>query len=120
MEGLASMELQGTVALVTGGASGIGRALCRRIHSEGARGIVVADLDEQGAQAVAEEIGGLAIRCDVADERQVIEMVARAEREFGGIDLLCSNAGLASKGGIEAPNSDWERHWQVHVMSHVY
>src|SRR5580704_5463425 len=114
------MELKGSVAVVTGGASGIGRALCQRFAAEGARGIVVSDMNEKGAQAVATEVKGLAVSCDVGSEAQIIELVRRAEETFGSIDLFCSNAGLATRGGEEAPDADWQRNWDVHLMSHVY
>ncbi|HEV8002292.1 MAG TPA: SDR family oxidoreductase [Planctomycetaceae bacterium] len=114
------MELKGSVAVVTGGASGIGRALCQRFAAEGARGIVVSDMNELGAQAVATEVKGLAVSCDVGVEAQIIELVRRAEEAFGSIDLFCSNAGLATRGGEEAPDADWLRNWDVHLMSHVY
>jgi NAD(P)-dependent dehydrogenase (short-subunit alcohol dehydrogenase family) len=114
------MELKGSVAVVTGGASGIGRALCRRFAAEGAQGIVVADVNEAGAAAVAAEVKGIAVRCDVGDERQVVELVRRAEEAFDRIDLFCSNAGIATQGGADASNEDWQRNWQVNLMSHVY
>jgi NAD(P)-dependent dehydrogenase (short-subunit alcohol dehydrogenase family) len=114
------MELKGSVAVVTGGASGIGRALCQRFAAEGARGIVVSDMNEKGAQAVATEVKGLAVGCDVGVESQIIELVRRAEEAFGSIDLFCSNAGLATRGGEEASDADWQRNWDVHLMSHVY
>ena len=72
------MELKGKVAVITGGASGIGAALARRFAEEGAAGIVVADLDEGGAQGVAREVGGLAVRTDVAVEEQVQALIAQA------------------------------------------
>jgi NAD(P)-dependent dehydrogenase (short-subunit alcohol dehydrogenase family) len=114
------MELKGSVAVVTGGASGIGRALCRRFAAEGAQGIVVADVNEAGAAAVAAEVKGIAVRCDVGDERQIVELVRRAEDAFDRIDLFCSNAGIATQGGADASDEDWQRNWQVNLMSHVY
>jgi NAD(P)-dependent dehydrogenase (short-subunit alcohol dehydrogenase family) len=114
------MELKGSVIVVTGGASGIGRALCRQFSAEGARGIVVADVSEAGAKAVADEVKGIAVACDVGVEAQIVALVQRAEAAFGPIDLFVSNAGLATKGGAEAPDADWQRNWDVHVMSHVY
>ncbi len=121
------MELRGRVAVVTGGASGIGAALCRRFAAEGARGIAVADLDAAGAAAVAGEIGGLAVPCDVGVEDDVRRLVERASAELGPIDLFCSNAGIVagpglggSSGGPFAPDSDWLRSWSVNVMAHVY
>ncbi|MCM2356471.1 MAG: SDR family oxidoreductase, partial [Arenimonas sp.] len=114
------MELKGKVAVVTGGASGIGAALARRFAREGAAGIVVADLDEAQARAVAAEVGGLAVRTDVADEAQVQALVARATHHFGRVDVLCSNAGIATGGGLQASNADWQRLWDVNLMAHVY
>lgn len=114
------MELQGRVAVVTGGANGIGRALCRRLAEAGVRGIVVADIDGDGAQRVAEEVSGIAVRCDVAWEEDVRSLVTRASQEFGRIDLYCSNAGVTAKGGIDADDAAWERNWRVNVLGHVY
>src|SRR3954462_10308980 len=97
------MELSGKVAVVTGGASGIGRALAWRVADEGAKGVVVADLDGAGAEAVAGEIGAQAIGvgCDVADEEQVRALLAGAEEAFGPVDLFCANAGVAIGLGLE-------------------
>jgi NAD(P)-dependent dehydrogenase (short-subunit alcohol dehydrogenase family) len=114
------VKLEGAHAVVTGGASGIGRALALRFAAEGARALTVADLDEAGARAVAAEVGGLGLRVDVAREADVQALVDAAERAHGPIDLFCSNAGLFSAGGVEASNADWERHLAVHVLAHVY
>jgi NAD(P)-dependent dehydrogenase (short-subunit alcohol dehydrogenase family) len=114
------MELRDRVAVVTGGANGIGRALARRFAAEGARGVVVADLDGDGAQAVADEIGGRAVRCDVADEAQIIALVDEALAAYGQLDVMASNAGIGVGGGPEAPNADWQRVWDVNFMPHVY
>ena len=114
------MKLEGRHVIVTGGASGIGRALARRFATEGARGVVVADLDESGAKSVAAEFGGLGLGVDVSDEPAVGELVAAAEREYGPVDLLCSNAGIGTPGGVDAPNDAWQKIWDVNLMSHVY
>jgi NAD(P)-dependent dehydrogenase (short-subunit alcohol dehydrogenase family) len=114
------MKLQDRVAVVTGGASGIGRALCRRFAAEGARGVVVADLDAAGAAQVARETGGLAVTADVSREADVFQLVDRAMAAYGAIDLFCSNAGIALEGGIETPDSDWQRIWGINLMAHVY
>ncbi len=114
------MQLKDKHAVVTGGAHGIGEALCRRFAAEGARGVVVADLDGTGAQQVADSIGGLAFTVDVSDEADVQRLVAAAEEKFGPIDLFCSNAGIALGGGVEAPDSDWQKIWDVNLMAHVY
>jgi NAD(P)-dependent dehydrogenase (short-subunit alcohol dehydrogenase family) len=114
------MDLHDKVVIVTGGASGIGRALCERFAKEGARGVVVADLDEAGAQQVAAGIGGLAQRVDVADEAEVQGLVRAATERFGQVDLFCSNAGILLRKDEDASNLDWQRHWEVNVMAHVY
>lgn len=114
------MDLKGKVVVVTGGANGIGRALCERFHTEGARGIAVADVDDAAGQEVADRIGGLSVRCDVADESQVADLVTLAEANFGPVDLFCSNAGITTKGGPEVADPDWQRLWEVNLMAHVY
>jgi NAD(P)-dependent dehydrogenase (short-subunit alcohol dehydrogenase family) len=116
------MEMKGKVIIVTGGASGIGAALVRRFKAEGAAGLVVADLNEAQARAVADEVGGIAIGLDLADEAQVQAMVARATAHHGRVDVLCSNAGVALRNGdgLAAPNDDWERMWKIHGMAHVW
>ena len=114
------MKLEGAHAVVTGGASGIGRALALRFAAEGARAVSVADLDETGARAVAAEVGGLGLRVDVGREDQVRALVEAAERAHGPIDLFCSNAGIFTPGGVEASDADWERNLSIHVLAHVY
>ena len=114
------MDLKDKVVVVTGGANGIGRALCIRFAAEGARGVVVADVDSDGAVRVAESIGGVAVTADVSAEADVIRLVNRATEAFGPIDLFCSNAGIGATGGVEAPNAVWQRIWDVNFMAHVY
>ena len=114
------MKLKDKVAVVTGGANGIGAALCRRFAAEGARGVVVADLDGKGAKAVAEEIGGLAVTVDVGVEADIQRLVAESTKRFGSIDLFCSNAGIATGGGPDAPDSEWQKTWNINFMAHVY
>ena len=114
------MDIKGKVVIVTGGASGIGRALCERFAKEGARGVVVADLDERGAQEVATLIGGLAQRVNVADESEVQRLVQTANERFGQVDVFCSNAGILVRRDEDAPTADWQRHWDVNVMAHVF
>ena len=119
------MELRDKLVVVTGGANGIGRALSERFHQEGARKVVVADLEEANARVVAEAIDGDAYGVDVRDESQIAAMVAEVEAQYGGIDLFCSNAGIIAMDGepwwaTSAPNSTWQAMWDIHVMSHVY
>jgi NAD(P)-dependent dehydrogenase (short-subunit alcohol dehydrogenase family) len=119
------MRPEGKVAVVTGGASGIGRALALAFAAHGARGVVVADIDAAGAGAVAAEIaagGGLALPAgtDVTQEAQVRALVRQAEDAFGQVDLYCSNAGVIVAGGVEVADEAWERTWAVNVQSHIY
>jgi NAD(P)-dependent dehydrogenase (short-subunit alcohol dehydrogenase family) len=113
------MELRDRIAVVTGGASGIGEAVAERFHAEGARHVVVVDLDAEGARAVAERIGGSGFGVDVTDESAVQELVAQTERDQGPIDVFFSNAGYVTIGGLEAPLADLERMFAVHVSSHA-
>jgi NAD(P)-dependent dehydrogenase (short-subunit alcohol dehydrogenase family) len=116
------MNLSDKVVVVTGAASGIGAALARRFADEGARAVVVADLDGPGAQAVAQTIGGraLGVGCDVADESQVADLVSRAQAAFGPIDLFCANAGVAIGTDESSPDAEWDLALAVNVRAHVY
>lgn len=114
------MKLKDKIAVVTGAASGIGRAMARRFVKEGARQVVVADLNADGLKAVAEETGALPVVTDVSKESDVINLVKTAEERFGQIDLLCSNAGIGLRGGVEASNDGWQKIWEINVMSHIY
>ena len=113
------MELNGKVAVVTGAASGIGRACAAAFAREGAR-VVVADLDGDATKAVADELGALGIAADVAVEADIQHLVAEAEEQLGPVDLFHSNAGIGVHGGIDAPDEEWDRIWKVNTMAHVY
>ena len=80
----------------------------------------MADIDADDAWSVAREIGGMAIRCDVSNEKDVAELVEKVHIAKGRIDILCSNAGIAVDGGPETANAEWQRIWEVNVMAHVY
>jgi len=114
------VELTDRVVVVTGGARGIGRALATRFASEGAKAVVVVDIDAEGARSAAADIGATAMRCDVAREDDVADLVNEIEAAHGRIDVFCSNAGIAVGGGPEASNAEWQRIWDVNFMSHVY
>jgi NAD(P)-dependent dehydrogenase (short-subunit alcohol dehydrogenase family) len=114
------MIINDKVVVVTGGGSGIGEALCRRFALEGARAVIVADVNEFTAKAVADEIKGVSIKCDVSREEDVQNLVLFTEEKYGTIDLFCSNAGIAIAGGVECPNEKWQRIWEINVLSHVF
>jgi len=92
------VDVTGRVIVVTGGARGIGRAMAKRFATAGAEAVVVADVDFDEASAVAQEIHGKAVRCDVSRESDVKELVEGVEAERGRIDIFCSNAGIAVGG----------------------
>jgi NAD(P)-dependent dehydrogenase (short-subunit alcohol dehydrogenase family) len=120
------MQVNGKVVVITGGANGIGRALCEALHRAGAAKVVVADMEAAGARAVAATVDGAAFKCDVAQEKDVRHVIEETERLFGPIALFCSNAGIG--GGFDplsenaGGNSDepFARSWAIHVMAHVY
>ena len=114
------MKLKDKSVIVTGGASGIGRALCRRFAAEGARVVVVADRDGEGASEVASQIGGLAATVDVSNEKDIQGLVQQAIESYGSVDLFCSNAGIFVPGGVEALDEDWECIWNINVKAHIY
>jgi len=113
------MDIKGKVAVITGGASGIGRATALKFAAEGAAGVVVADLNEEALKTVADQVGGLAVRCDVGREDDIKRLVAEAEKRYGRIDVFFSNAGILGRGGPEAPDELWDAMWRIHVMAHV-
>ena len=114
------MEVSGKVVVVTGGASGIGRALAERFAADGASAVIVADIDEAGANAVADRIGAVGRRVDVADEADIARLIDETERQQGPIDLFCANAGIGVVGDEQSDPAVWERMWQINVMSHVH
>jgi NAD(P)-dependent dehydrogenase (short-subunit alcohol dehydrogenase family) len=116
------MELRDRICVVTGGASGIGQALCQRFAAEGARTVVVVDRDADGALATADALGsrGTALTADVTVEADIEAVVERTEAELGPIDLFASNAGILGFGGIEVPDTVWESVWSVNFLAHLY
>ncbi len=115
------MELKDRVAVITGGSGGIGRALARAFLAEGARTVVLADLDPDAVAGAAAEIGCEARACNVTDEAQVVELVEWTLANHGPIDLFCSNAGAGAEGILtDATNEAWQSQWDLHVMSHLY
>lgn len=114
------MEIRDRVAVITGGASGIGAAMARRFKLEGAATVVIADLDGAAAETLASELGVTSAQLDVSDEAATVRLIERIESDHGPIDLLCLNAGIPTGGDLTTANAEWERTWQVNVMAHVY
>ena len=117
------MELHDKVAIITGGCGGIGQAMARAFLAEGARVVVIADLNEDRVRAAAADIGCDGIACDVTDETQVKQVIDFTLEKYGSVDLYCSNAGAAgSAAGVftDAANEVWQNQWELHVMAHLY
>ena len=116
------MDLNGKVVLVTGGANGIGEALVRRFVAEGVRGIAIVDRDAKRSLELSQELGSttIGLAADVAREADVISAVETTVDRFGPIDLLVSNAGIGTGGGVDAPNEAWQEIWEINLMAHVY
>ena len=115
------MDIAGKIAIVTGGASGIGAGIARRFVAEGARGVIVADINLERAEGVAKEIGAVAMRCDVSREADIQALVSAARQRFGQVDIYISNAGiLGDLGGFELEDPLWQAMWQIHSMAHVW
>ena len=118
-----------SIAVVTGGGHGIGRAICRRLTADDFK-IVVVDLDEQAARDVASEVGGVAFSIDVSDEVAMAALAYEVERDLGPIDMFVSNAGVAfgdgatgavsAEGGLNPIDDRWDACWRVNVMAHVF
>jgi NAD(P)-dependent dehydrogenase (short-subunit alcohol dehydrogenase family) len=114
------MELADRNVVITGAGSGIGAAAARRFAAEGPRTLVLADLNLDAVKAVAQEVGGVAVRTDVSREQEIVDLVARAKEAGGPVDLYYSNAGVGFGGGPETPDEEWERSWRINVMAHVW
>jgi NAD(P)-dependent dehydrogenase (short-subunit alcohol dehydrogenase family) len=120
------MNVAGKIVVVTGGGSGIGKAMCHAFHRAGAAKVVVADIDSAAADQVAKATNGRAFSCDVAQEAQLKTLIETTESDHGPIDLFCSNAGIASgfdqraENAAAAPDEIWNRAWSLNVMAHVY
>src|SRR3984893_3172770 len=100
------MKVQGKVVVVTGGANGIGRALCRRFAAEGAKAVVVADIELEAGRRVAAEIGGWDRNVNVSSESDVQMLVDEVLKKYDRIDLFCSNAGIGVEGDCHVPDRD--------------
>ena len=114
------MEITDRIAVVTGAASGIGKALSLALHAAGAKKVVCADLNGSGAADTARQIDGAAYEVDVSEESEIRELIEVTEEQHGPIDLFVSNAGIIHRGGLEIDNDRWQQIWEVNVMAHVW
>lgn len=115
------MKIKDKIVLVTGGANGIGKGLCERFHVEGAKKIIVTDIDVDNANAVAKEVDGVAYKLNVADESEIKLVVADILDKFGRIDVVISNAGIGGEEGcLEVSNESWQNIWEINLLSHVF
>lgn len=114
------MRVKGKVCVITGAASGIGKALAERFRQEGAKGLVLGDMQADKLEEVAASVGGLAVVTNVAKEEDIKKLAKAAEDEYGRVDVFVSNAGIARMGGEDSSDEDWQANWDIHVMAHVY
>ncbi|MDE4139380.1 MULTISPECIES: SDR family oxidoreductase [Rhodobacterales] len=114
------MQIKNSCVVVTGAAHGIGKGLAEKFAQMGAAHVICADIDLAGAEATAIEIGGTAKHVDVASEDSIAALVDCVETEIAPITLFCANAGILTRGGFEISNDDWQRIWDINVMSHVW
>ncbi len=115
------MDLLDKVVVITGGSGGIGKAMAQAFLREGAKAIVLADLNAEAVESTATELGCDGMACDVTREEQIQALVDATIAKHGRIDLFCSNAGAGGQGLLtDAPNEIWQIQWDLHVMSHLY
>lgn len=114
------MKVSDKVVVITGAGSGIGAAMARRMASENPRALILADLNEGAVAEVAEQTGGRPHVVDVSNPADNNSLIDNVEDEFGPVDLFCANAGIGFAGDEQTPPSEWDRMWNVNVMSHVH
>ena len=114
------MDIERKVVVITGGASGIGKAVGKLMVNKGADKVFLADLNENLLNKTAEEIGAIPIVCDVSNEESVKALVNEVTLQTKIIDIFMSNAGIYVEGDENTLNQEWMRNWSIHVMAHVY
>ncbi len=115
------MNVKDKIILITGGANGIGKALCERFYADGAAKILVADVDFENAGKVAESVNGKAFHLNVSDEANCKSVIDEILQEYGRIDLVCSNAGIGGElGCLDVANEVWQNIYEINVLSHLY
>ena len=115
------MKILDKRVVVTGAASGIGKALCIAFKEAGAQSLVCVDMNIEGAKETADLVGGIAVEANVAKEDDIKNVIEKANEFSDGIDIFCSNAGIGGVPGFfEAEAQDWQTIWEINVQSHIH
>ena len=112
------MEIKNKVIVVTGGAGGIGLAIAKEFLNHYPKIIILADISFENINYTNEKI--INKKCDISNETQINSLIDKVNKEFGLIDIFCSNAGILTLGDEQSSNEDWSKNWNLHVMAHVY
>ena len=115
------MQVKDKRVVVTGAASGIGKALSVAFYKAGAQSVVAVDMNIEGAEETAKDVNGIAVEANVGQEPDIIRVIEKANELSGGIDIFCANAGIGGVPGfLNVKNEDWQNIWEVNVMSHIF
>jgi NAD(P)-dependent dehydrogenase (short-subunit alcohol dehydrogenase family) len=112
------LEIKNKVIVVTGGAGGIGLAIAKEFLNHNPKIIILADISFENINYINEKI--INKKCDISNETQINSLIDKVNKEFGLIDIFCSNAGILTLGDEQSSNEDWSKNWNLHVMAHVY
>ncbi len=112
------LEIENKVVVVTGGSGGIGQALANTFINENAKVVILLDINFDHFELENNNL--ISKICDVTDEKELIRIIDEINLEFGLIDIFCSNAGILSLGNEQSSIDDWNKNWNLHVMSHVF
>ena len=112
------MEIENKVIVVTGGSGGIGQALAVRFFHEKAKAVIVLDINFDNFDTHCNKL--ISKVCDVTNEKELTRIIDEINNEYGLIDIFCSNAGILSLGNEQSSIEDWNKNWNLHVMSHVF
>ena len=115
------MQVKNKRVVVTGAASGIGKALAVAFKKAGAQSVIAVDINMEGAEETAKDIDGIAVKANVGQESDILNVIKKGNELSGGIDIFCSNAGIGGVHGFfDVKTEDWQNIWEVNVMSHIY
>ena len=112
------MEIENKVIVVTGGSGGIGKAMATRFIHENAKFVILLDINFDNSKSESNNL--ISKICDVTNEKELTRIIDEINHEFGLIDIFCSNAGILSLGNEQTSIEDWNKNWNLHVMSHVF